>query len=56
MDETKRLIVKEVNCTPNAKILTITLSVSKTFLAKYLLDDSGDGTMELIDGERLEQI
>jgi hypothetical protein len=38
MDEIKRLIVKEVNCMPNAKIYLISLGASKTFLATYLLD------------------
>jgi hypothetical protein len=54
MDETRRLIVKEVDHTPNAKIFMITMSASKTFLVNHLLDDNGDGTVEFIDGEQLE--
>ncbi len=54
MDETKRLIIKEVNHTPNAKISTISPSVSNTFLVTHLFDDSGDGLMELLKGEQLE--
>jgi hypothetical protein len=48
--------MKEVDRTPNVKIFTITLSASKIFLAKHLLDDNGDGMVELIDGEQLEHI
>jgi hypothetical protein len=31
---------------PNAKIFTIFLSANKTFLAKHLLDDNGNGIVE----------
>jgi hypothetical protein len=51
MDETRRLIVEEVNCTLDVKIFVIFLHVSKTFLARHLLDDSGDGTIEVLDNE-----
>ncbi len=34
---------------PDAKIFSISLSASKTFLASY--DDSKDGIMELLKGE-----
>jgi hypothetical protein len=51
VDKTRRLIAKEVNRTPNAKIFAILLGASKTFLATHLLDDSGDGTVELLNGE-----
>jgi hypothetical protein len=51
VEETRMLIVEEVDCTPNAKIFSISLSASKTFLVSYLLDDSSDGIMELLKGE-----
>jgi hypothetical protein len=54
--ETKRLIAKEVDHMPDAKISLISFSVSKTFLANYLLDDSRDGIVEFLKGEQLEQI
>jgi hypothetical protein len=54
--ETKRLIVEEVDCTPNVKISLISFNANKTFLASYLLDDSSNGTMELFKGEQLEHI
>ncbi len=53
VDETIRLIAKEVNHTPNVKIYVISLGVSKT-LATHLLDDSGNGIVELLNGEQLE--
>jgi hypothetical protein len=48
-DETKRLIVEEVNQRFDANISTIWLGVSKTFLATCLLDDSGNGIVELLN-------
>jgi hypothetical protein len=51
VDETRRLIVEEVNCTLDAKISTISMNASKTFLARYLLDDNGNGIMEFLHGE-----
>ncbi len=56
IQETKRLIVKEVDRKPNAKISSISFIASKTFLANYLFDDSSDGKMELLKGEQLEHI
>jgi len=40
----------------DAKIFSISFSASKTLLANYLLDDSGNGTMELLKGEQLKHI
>jgi hypothetical protein len=54
--ETKRLIVEEVDRTPNAKIFTISFNANKTILVNYLLNDSNDGIMELLKGEELEHI
>jgi hypothetical protein len=50
VDETRRLIIEEVDPMPNAKISTISLSDSKTFLATHLFNDSGDGLMDLCKG------
>jgi hypothetical protein len=38
------------------KISMILLGVIKTFLATHLLDDSGDGTVELLNEKQLEHI
>jgi hypothetical protein len=56
LDETRRLITKEVVYTPNAKTFAIPFNVSKTFLARHLFDDCTDGTVELFKGEQLEHI
>jgi hypothetical protein len=56
MDETKRWIIEDIDRTHDAKIFAISMSVNKTFLARHLLDDSGDGIVELLDAEELERI
>ncbi len=54
MVKTKRLNTKEVGCTPDTKLFVMSLSANKTFLVKHLLDDSGDGMVELLHNEQLE--
>jgi hypothetical protein len=49
--ETRRLITKEVDHTPNAKISSISFSASKTFLASYLLDDFSNYTVDPFKGK-----
>jgi hypothetical protein len=49
VDETKRLISKEVNHMLDAKIFMISLGDNKTFLATHLFDDSGDGIVEFLN-------
>jgi hypothetical protein len=51
LEETKRLIVEEVNWTPDTKMFTISLSANKTFLARHLLNECSDGKVELLKGE-----
>ncbi len=51
VDKITRLIAKEVEHTFDGKIFVISLSGNKTFLAKRLLDDNGNGTVELLHGE-----
>ncbi len=53
-DETRRLIIEEVDHTPYAKIYVILLNASKTFLVMHLFDDNGDGPIELLKGEQLK--
>ncbi len=48
--------LQEVDHMLDAKISSISFSASKTFLVNYLLDDSSDGTMELLKGEQLKHI
>jgi len=56
VNETRRLTIKEVNRMLDAKISTISLSASKTFLVTHLFDESGDGLVDLLKGEYLKQI
>ncbi len=56
MEETRRLIMEKINRTLNVKMPMISLSVNKTFLARYLFDDCNDGKMELFKGGQMEQI
>ncbi len=56
VDETKRLITKEVNCMLNAKIFVSSLSASKTFFASHLFDGCSDSIIEFFKGEQLEHI
>jgi type III secretory pathway lipoprotein EscJ len=51
VEEIKRLITKEVDHTPYAKISSISFNVSKTFFASYLLDDFSDCIVEFFKGE-----
>jgi hypothetical protein len=51
LEETKRLIVEEVICTPDVKTSVISLSVNKTFLARHLLNDYNNGIVELFKGK-----
>ncbi len=54
VDKIKRLIAKEVNYTLDVKIFAISLGASKTFLVTHLLDDRGDGIVELLNDKQLE--
>ncbi len=54
--ETRRLNIEELDCTLDAKIFVISFSVSKTFLADYLFNDSNNGIVELLKGEQLKHI
>jgi hypothetical protein len=56
MDEIRRLITNEMNYMFDAKIFAISLSVSKTFLARHLFDDCSNGIVELLNNEQLEHI
>jgi hypothetical protein len=51
VEETRRLITKEVDHAHDAKIFVITLNANKTFLASYVLHNSSDDIMELFKGE-----
>ncbi len=50
VDNTRRLIAKEVDCTFDAKIFVISLNVNFTLLAKHMFDDCSDDIMEHLNG------
>jgi hypothetical protein len=56
MEEIRRLIIEEINCTLNVKMLAISPNASKTFLARYLFDDCNDGKVELLKDGQMEKI
>jgi hypothetical protein len=56
VEETRRLNINELDHTPNVKVFVISFSVSKTFLASYLLKDFSDGIVELFKGGQLKHI
>jgi hypothetical protein len=43
VDNIRRLIIKDVDHSPNAKIYAISVSGSKTFLARHLFNDCNNG-------------
>jgi hypothetical protein len=55
VEEIRKLIIEEVDRTPDVKISSISFNASKT-LASYLLDDFGNGIVEVFKGEQLEHI
>ncbi len=48
LEEIRRSITREVDPMPNVKMSMISLSASKTFLARHLLNDCSDGKVENI--------
>ncbi len=51
IEETRRLIIGEVDPTLDVKIFLISLSARKTFFVSYLFDHSTDGIVELLKGD-----
>ncbi len=56
IEDTRRLITKEVDCMLDAKTSSISLNANKTFSANHLLNGSSNGIVELFKGEQLEHI
>ncbi len=51
VDNIRRLIIKDVDHSPNAKIYAISVSGSKTFLARHLFNDCNNGIVEPVNSE-----
>jgi hypothetical protein len=56
LEEIKVLVEGQVSCTPNAKIFAIALNASNAFLAHHLLDENGEGPLEILQGEKLDKV
>ncbi len=56
VDKTRRLIVKEVDRTLDAKIFVISMNANFTLLVKHMFDDGSDDIMEHFNGEQLKHI
>jgi hypothetical protein len=54
--EMKNMVVDEVYCMPIVTSSAIALSVSKSFLLRVLFNNDGKGRMELLKGEKLNQM
>jgi hypothetical protein len=50
------LVEEEVFHTPKVTVLAIMLATSKTFLSQHLLNEDGEGSMEVLEGEKLHQM
>jgi hypothetical protein len=51
----KNMVVEEVCRMTLATTLAITLSTSKTFLSRQLFNEDGEGHVEVLKGEKLDQ-
>jgi len=51
----KNMVVKEVCCMPISTTLAITLSTSKMFFYRHLFNEDGEGPVEVLKGEKLDQ-
>ncbi len=49
------MLVEEICHMPISTTLAITLSISKTFLSRHLFNDDGEGHVEVLKDEKLDQ-
>jgi hypothetical protein len=54
--KTKSLVEEEVFRTPKVIVLAIMLATSKTFFSQHLLNEDGEGSMEVLKGKKLHQM
>jgi len=55
-EQVKSLVEGEVFHTPRLIVLAIALVVNKTFLSEHLLNEDGQGLMEVLKGDKLCQV
>jgi hypothetical protein len=56
LEEIKVLVEGYVSHSLDAKIFVITLNVSTTFLAHSLVNENGEGHVEILQGEKLDKV
>jgi hypothetical protein len=56
VDKTRRLLIKKVDRTLDAKIFVISMNANFTLLAKHMFNDYSNDIMEHFNGEQLEHI
>ncbi len=54
--QVKSLVNEEVFCTSEVIVLTLALIASKTFLSEHLLNEDGEGLVEILKGDNLRQM
>jgi hypothetical protein len=55
-EQVKSLVEGEAFCTLGAVVLAIALVASKTFLLEHLLNEDGQGLVEVLKGDKLCQV
>ncbi len=55
-DQVKSMVKEEVFHTLGANVSAIVLATSKTFLSEHLLNEDGQGPMEVLKGNKLRQL
>jgi hypothetical protein len=51
----KNMVINKVCDMPSTTILAITLSTNKKFLSHHLFNEDGEGLVEFLKGEKLDQ-
>jgi hypothetical protein len=54
--QVKSLVNEEVFRTSEVIVLTIALTTSKTFISEHLLNEDGEGIVEILKGDKLRQM
>jgi len=54
--QVKSSVNEEVFCTSEVIALTIALTASKTFISEHLLNEDGEGIVEILKGDKLRQM
>jgi hypothetical protein len=55
-EQVKSLVKEETFCTLGAIMLAIALVVGRTFISEHLLNEDGQGLVEILKGDKLHQV